>query len=397
MKKQLLFSLFLSMLFILIITTGCKEEEDYTFEDYENGIIITSASEKTKSTYHLTLPEEINGKKVLAIGEKAFLKSDFINVTFSSNIIRIEKSAFQDCKSLQEVNLNEGLEYIGISAFANCYSLFSLNIPFSTVKIDDHAFEKCYSLVNYSLRLFPNYKMIGEGEQKTFEYPKLKHIGDFAFYHCALGNNIQVFSDLDYIGKFAFAYTEVQSLQFQKIKEVGSYAFSYSYYLQEVTISNDDVILGEGLFNHCYELIPTRIIINVIPDGSNAAFQGYPHLYKVTLSNEIIVEGAFRKCYSLYNVTISDTVKVIDEFAFSSCFNLEEITIPENVEIIERGAFSDCLNLKSLIVLGNPKINEFGILWNRSYDQIYTKVYCYKNTHIEEYCISNDIDYDIIN
>ena len=182
MKKILFCLMTFTMCFSFL--SACKANNDYEYIEYEDGIKIISVSEKLKNTDHLTLPDEIKGKKVLALGENAFYNAKFLKVTLSSNIKEIEKSAFEHCGLLKNVELNEGLEYIGKHAFSNCYSLQSVEIPFSTITIDDYAFYRCYSL--FDLR-FPDYKTIGEVVNKVSEMPKLKYIGDYAFFKCNLG------------------------------------------------------------------------------------------------------------------------------------------------------------------------------------------------------------------
>ena len=202
---------------------------------------------------------------------------------------------------------------------------------------------------------------------------------------------------MDFLGIFAFAYNSAQSLYFYSIKEVGSFAFAYSHHLGAILIGNDDCVLGKGLFRYCNELKPSHILIdNANANGSNDTFQGYPYLSNVNLTSENIVKGAFMDCYGLTSVTIADTVKVIEENAFLRCYNLEEIIIPESVEKIESGAFSECYNLKSFTVLGNPEISEFKIFNNPYTLEVITKVYCQANTYILQYCIDNNIDYEII-
>ena len=55
----------------------------------------------------------------------------------------IGESAFEECKSLQSVNLPGTLKRIGYRAFALCESLKSIRIPSSVEEIDTEAFAEC--------------------------------------------------------------------------------------------------------------------------------------------------------------------------------------------------------------------------------------------------------------
>ena len=59
---------------------------------------------------------------------------------------QVGAGAFERCRSLRKVLLNEGLTRIGAKAFMYCTSLESINIPSTVSKIDDFAFYNCENL-----------------------------------------------------------------------------------------------------------------------------------------------------------------------------------------------------------------------------------------------------------
>ncbi|MDD6490484.1 MAG: leucine-rich repeat protein [Clostridia bacterium] len=65
--------------------------------------------------------------------------------------------------------------------------------------------------------------------------------------------------------------------------------------------------------------------------------------------------SAFKGKTNLKNVTLPDTLKLIDDYAFDCCTNLEKITIPDSVEKIGKGAFFSCTRLKSVDFSENLK------------------------------------------
>ncbi len=96
----------------------------------------------------VTIPEEIKGTKVVAIGERAFSNSSIVTVKIDVDVIEIKPEAFLNCINLEEIEATK-VTYIGESAFENCTKLKDIKI----VEIDnvlDSAFKNCNSLKEFS-------------------------------------------------------------------------------------------------------------------------------------------------------------------------------------------------------------------------------------------------------
>lgn len=61
-----------------------------------------------------------------------------------------------------------------------------------------------------------------------------------------------------------------------------------------------------------------------------------------------IGDFAFKNCFNVISISISDTVKRIGHSAFGVCTNLSSLTIPEGVATIEGWAFANCYSLKTV-------------------------------------------------
>ena len=61
---------------------------------------------------------------------------------------------------------------------------------------------------------------------------------------------------------------------------------------------------------------------------------------------------AFLDCTSMTEISIPNSVILIDEFAFNNCAALASVTIPVSVASIESRAFYDCFSLKSILFQG---------------------------------------------
>lgn len=86
--------------------------------------------------------------------------------TIPKSVKVIGPHAFQNCRNLREIKLNDGLETIEDSAFDDCKALESINFPQSLEKIGQWAFHACDMI-------------------ERFKIPaKTKHIGTYAFGSC---------------------------------------------------------------------------------------------------------------------------------------------------------------------------------------------------------------------
>lgn len=58
----------------------------------------------------------------------------------------VEEEAFNNCRKISSVFIQDGLKNISKSAFKCCYKLSTISLPESIISIDDHAFYYCTSL-----------------------------------------------------------------------------------------------------------------------------------------------------------------------------------------------------------------------------------------------------------
>jgi hypothetical protein len=97
-----------------------------------------------------------------------------INCRLTGSPIKIGAYAFQDCSSLQTINLPSSLTSIGDGAFQDCSSLRTINLPSGVTSIGQKAFNNCSSL-------------------QTINLPSsLTSIGAYAFYYCSSLQNVTI-------------------------------------------------------------------------------------------------------------------------------------------------------------------------------------------------------------
>ena len=122
-------------------------EERQTYKYQRTGI-------HKKSAYHIMFMSytkyEYNDR-IEYMGNGQTVPKDATSVRFHPSVIVINNNAFNGCKSLKEVVLNNGLRKIGEYAFRDCIALQSINIPSTVTKIGYTAFHNCTSLVEVVL------------------------------------------------------------------------------------------------------------------------------------------------------------------------------------------------------------------------------------------------------
>ena len=116
---------------------GTKIWGEYEYSVLENGTV--SIDKYIGSRSEVRIPETIEGKKVTEIGKWAFSSNEYINkVQFSRGIISVKTGAFQFCKNLHYIELNEGLKFIGNGSFSFT-GLYKIKIPSTVMEIQQLA------------------------------------------------------------------------------------------------------------------------------------------------------------------------------------------------------------------------------------------------------------------
>ncbi len=127
-----------------IIDYNAKTAE--TFGTYNLGPAIDKTTEGS-----IAIPEEVNGYKVVRIGDWSFRDCNNItSVSLPATITDIGESAFRTCSQLDGINIPEGVTHIGSNAFKGC--LFaSVTLPSTLLTIDELAFDHCDQLTSVTM------------------------------------------------------------------------------------------------------------------------------------------------------------------------------------------------------------------------------------------------------
>ena len=243
-----------------------------------------------------SIPDTIDGKAVVAIGNSAFSnQNQLYQITIPASITNIGSNAFENCTSLTNVSLPNNLTSIGNSAFKGCTSLSSITMPNSVTSMDSSSFENCTSLTNVT---FPN---------------SLTTIESSAFKGCSSLNSITIPNSVTSLGSNVFY--GCSSLTDITIPFVGK---------SRTATGND------AKFGYIFGTIPFQLKTVSITSGTN------------------IPQDAFYNCSNLTSITIPDSVTSIGSNAFNGCTNLSSLTIPNSVTSLGSDVLRGCSGLTSI-------------------------------------------------
>lgn len=140
MKKKVLSLLTaLSLLSVCVFSplpTSAASSDNFTYEISDGKATITGY---TGNEAEVTVPGEIEGYTVTAIGKMAFFEKTVQTVTLPDSVEIIGESAFNSCQSLRTVIVSNNLKRIEKQAFQNS-TLASITLPNSVAYIGDCAF-----------------------------------------------------------------------------------------------------------------------------------------------------------------------------------------------------------------------------------------------------------------
>ena len=281
-------------------------------------------------------------------------------------VTSVGASAFENCTSLEVVELEEGITSIEGYAFRGCTSLKELELPKSLTSVGENAFEGCTSL------------------QKVTAYPKLTSVKSTSFRKCS------ALTIYGYTGSYIQKYATEKEIPFASMGNWGTCGYSAEWYLIDGTLtisgSNNMTDYSETNKAPWTGLNVTKVVVEkYISTIGNYAFADLGSVTEIALPNTVYEIGdyAFKNCASLKSIEVPDSLELgiistgmlygctsletiklpdniqkIENFAFANCKSLSSFTVPEEVTIIKRGTFMNCESLSS-ITMGN-EITEIG-------------------------------------
>ena len=220
------------------------------------------------------------------------------------NVTRIGKGAFENCTTIETIDISADIEVIGDSAFKGCISLKKISLPFNTKTIGKSAFEDCSNLEDVAL-LATN------------------AIGESAFKGCTSLKEIFIPYETKTIGKSAFENcSNLETVTLFETESIEESTFKNCTSLKEIFIPYETKIIGMSAFENCTSL-ETVIFLAV----------------------ETIGESAFKNCTSLEEITIPHDTQSIGSYAFYGCTSLETAYVWNSSAELGTDVFGNCPNL----------------------------------------------------
>ena len=164
--------------------------EQFTYRDVPGGVEIQGFN-GFEVGEELVIPQKINEKLVIGIGQSAFENMTFNKAILPQGLLYIENRAFAGCKRLHTIMLPMKLHSIGESAFGNCVELDEIVIPSLVKNIGRCAFS-------------------GSGIRKIAIPEGIKTIPNCCFSRCEKMENVILNEGLKNIEFDAFSSTAIK-------------------------------------------------------------------------------------------------------------------------------------------------------------------------------------------
>ena len=330
----------------------------YSLDDDGNATITGY----TGNVSALVIPEEIDGHKVIALGDNAFKGKKLLEyVEIPNNVVKIGSYVFANT-SLTDLKLPEKLTYLGRCVLSGNTGVTEIVIPktlatvgaewgnilagdgpFHESNVQKATLEK--GITSIPRNLFHKNTTL---TQVTIPDTVTK-IEEFAFAECGNLESVSLSDNVNQIGEYAFAKTGIKEISMpDSILEIGDYVFANTK-LTELKLPKNLTHLGRCVLSGntgVTEIVIQKTLITVGAEWGNILAGDGPfhesNVQKATLEKGItsIPRNLFHKNTTLTQVTIPDTVTKIEEFAFAECGNLESVSLPDNVNQIGEYVFA---------------------------------------------------------
>lgn len=335
-----------------------------------------------KGVFAGTAIREITFPKTFAsVGESAFEGCKQLEkVNLQDTMIEIiPKSVFKDCTNLKQVTwpgqkfsvgeesfANSGLEMLEIpgnlvklekKAFANCHFLSNVNMNGNNLNISSYCFSGCDSLNTFTWSgsecMVGDYALSYTGFRQFAIPEKLAKVGVGLLFGCSFLETLDIskcsFTEIP--EKFCCGCERLTTIQIESgsaVKIFGPYSFCNCTSLSNFNFVGSVRKLDKGSFmNTNFSTIKFPSNIHEIEVGGFANCQ---HLQRIDLNDSnvcLLCPHSFTNCFKLREIIFPHVQTAILSYGFESC-GFVDLTIPKEVTYIGAHAFENCPNLVSV-------------------------------------------------
>lgn len=316
--------------------TGTTRSEDWEYKINDTGENTISIVKYYGNETDLKVPDEIDGKTVTEINQKAIDQTSLHTISLPKTLTYIGDSDFSHAKNLTSIEVRDS-EY-GKTRFWTDENGVLYGYVDHHTDVDQTTYNKYLELLCY-----PSAK----SEKSYTVDDKVTAIAGSAFSNCFYLEEINLGNGVRKLGVAAFKNCmSIQSITIPKnVQKIG---YNVAYFCDKLAAYHVD----EQNENYCdidgvlYTKDKSKLVI--YPKAKKMTDQ----IYTVDPACKEIEGMAFDYAAGLKEIKLPDGLTTIGRYAFLCCEQLEKLQIPETVTTI-KGALDHITNLRYLYLCGD--------------------------------------------
>lgn len=235
--------------------SGTDSPIEFTYTSFlctiiNDGEEVAIVGYKEGAGYDAVIPDEINGRQVTEISDRAFAyERDLGSIVIPETVRKIGSSAFERCEMLREINIPASVEEIGEFAFARCPLLESINVSADNPEYaskDGILYNKDFTRL-----------IVCPTEKQIADIPgTVESIAPNAFEECsnitdiAIPDNVRRIEEETFFGCQSLAKATLPD----GLAEIGERAFTGCSSLRNINIPDSVFTIEDSAFSHCTAL-----------------------------------------------------------------------------------------------------------------------------------------------
>lgn len=316
--------------------TGTTRSEDWEYKINDTGENTISIVKYYGNETDLKVPDEIDGKTVTEIDQKAIDQTSLHTISLPKTLTYIGDSDFSHAKNLTSIKVRDS-EY-GKTRFWTDENGVLYGYVDHHTDVDKTTYDEYLELLCY-----PSAK----SEKSYTVDDKVTAIAGNAFSNCFYLEKINLGNGVRKLGVAAFKNCmSIQSITIPKnVQKIG---YNVAYFCDKLAAYHVD----EQNENYCdidgvlYTKDKSKLVI--YPKAKKLTDQ----IYTVDPACKEIEGMAFDYAAGLKEIKLPDGLTTIGRYAFLCCEQLEKLQIPETVTTI-KGALDHITNLRYLYLCGD--------------------------------------------
>lgn len=338
------------------------KEHAFYWTNVNNGVFPEGLEEVGQYAYDNTQLDSLYlPNTLISLGNNAFSQCNKLHtVKIPGSLKVVEKETFYNCPNLYKVEIEEGVESIGVRPYEG-------NV-FQGTPVREISFPS-------SLKYIGRYCFSGNQLTKLELPNTIEELGQGAFYNSSILESITFSSGMTELPSYVCEICPklIEVVIPEGIQKIGSRVFRGATLLSRIifpesvtevdngALSSTGIVdftfpknltyISQQMFEDCDNL--TEFIVpESITDIRNDAFHGCDNLSKVSLPETLTSMGSmvFSYCSNLSTINIPVSLGTVPQYMFQDCKSLRKILIPEGITELDRGVFQGCINLTEIVL-----------------------------------------------